>query len=207
MNASITVLDAMKCLKNGNFDKDDIKHFLRWGAIGFVALGTYKLSTQVVTKNISASAELKDMTESIHLDPKLCQAFIQLQAYRKLNPWLFRTSLQNADHLLFLESVLLDGDVIPVKNDKIIAYTHFKMSVTRLTKFNDEIFAALGSAHGLAVNMHTKIISSQLQKHLMNILHVCSQFKPHQLIEQALNELQRLQDSSKDYKLPTKTSQ
>lgn len=192
MNASVTVLDALRCIKSGQIDSEDVQHFFRWGAIGFLSLGVYKLSTQIVGKNILASSQLTDMTESIHLDPKLCNAFVQLQGYRKLNPWLFRTSLQNADHLLFLENILIQGNAIPVRNDKIIAFTHFRMCLTRMNEFVTRIKAKMGNGHGLAAKLYMDVAIDQMKKHLLNVLHECSKFKPQDLISRAEEEIKNI---------------
>lgn len=175
-----------------SLEKSDLKHFMTWGAIGFLCLGTYKMSTRIVNKSISPSANLIDETESLHVDAKICEAFTNLQEYRDLNPWLFKTGIQNVDHLLFLEQILLNGESDPVPNDKVIAFSHFRMALHRLNSFQKLVSEQLGNEHGLAVQIYIESIYEQLQKHLLNIFHMCSQFDPSSLISRAKKEVQFL---------------
>jgi hypothetical protein len=87
--------------------------------------------------------------------------------------------------LLLLEDVLYQKEVFANKNDPIIAWTYFKMAVNRLKLFQMEVKQQLGKEHAFAVNTLVNKIYSQLQKHLMNILHMCQQFNVSDMIKQA----------------------
>jgi hypothetical protein len=163
----------------------DLKNAARWGLAGGVALGLYQLGLTLMRRKLHPEVQLIDQQEKLHLDSIIYDAFMQLQAYRKLNVFLFTTALHNTDRLLLLEDVLYQKEVFANKNDPIIAWTYFKMAVNRLKLFQMEVKQQLGKEHAFAVNTLVNKIYSQLQKHLMNILHMCQQFNVSDMIKQA----------------------
>lgn len=173
------------------FYKQDVQDFVKWGSIGFLGLGIYTIGMKVAKRNINSAIDLKDQTESVHLDQTVLEAFLNLQSYRDLNPWLFRTALHNIDHLLFLEDVLLRKVTLPTHNDKIISFSYFRIAVSRMNAFQLLVKERLGNDHGLVVNILIKNVYTQLQKHLLNILHMCSEFKPENLIARAQQEVDK----------------
>lgn len=163
----------------------DAQKFLKWGSIGFLGFGLYQMSVTLAKRNINPCVEFKDQVEALNADPIIRDAMVQLQNYRELNPWLFKTALQNIDQLLFLESALLSQQVHPVKRDKDLAFTHFRMGVNRLSQFQFLVRKEMGNEHGMSVNILVKKVYTQLQKHLLNVLHLCSEFRPEHLIARA----------------------
>ena len=177
--------------RNNKFYRKDAVDFIKWGSIGFVGMGVYQLGLRLSKRGIKSTVDLVDRADSLGSNPIILDAFVNLQSYRSLDPWLFRTALQNVDHLLFLENALMSKRIIPARNDKAIAFSHFRMSVIRLNQFQFRVKDKLGNAHAMAVNMYVKKIYKELQKHLLNILHFCSQFNPGDLIARAQNEIDR----------------
>ena len=169
--------------------QNDAKDFVKWGAIGFLGMGIYQLGIRVAKRNINPCVELKDRADSLNLDPIIRDSFINMQSYRELNPWMFKTSIQNVDHLLFLENVLLNKTVHPTRNDKVIAFSYFRMSLIRLNMFQLLVKEKLGNDHAMAVNIFVKKIYTQIQKHFLNVLHICSEFKPGNLVARASEEV------------------
>jgi hypothetical protein len=178
------------------YDKD-VADFIKWGAIGFVGMGVYQLGMRVAQRNINPSVDLEDRADSINLNPIIRDSFVNLQSYRSLNPWLFRTSLQNVDHLLFLENALLTKQISPSQNDKAISFSHFRMGVVRLNQFQLIVKDKLGNSHAMAVNIFVKKIYDQIQKHFLNVLHICSRFNPGDLVARAQQEID---EAMKNYK-------
>lgn len=172
------------------FYPDDTKRFLQWGALGFLGLGAYQMFMTLAKRNINPCCELKDRTESLNNDPMIRDAFIHMQNYRELNPWLFKSALQNTDQLLFLEDALVSEKTVPVRKDKELAFTYFRMAVQRLNQFQMLVREELGNEQGMCVNIFVKKIYEQLQKHLLNTFHMCSRFKPENLIVRAQAEVQ-----------------
>jgi len=170
----------------------DAGTFLKYGIAGFVGFGVYSLAMQLAKRNINPEVEFQDPVESMNCDPIIRDAFINIQSYRELNPWLFKSALQNVDQLLFLEDALLSRKVRPVKSDKIIAFSYFRMGSNRLGQLQWLIKEKLSSEHALTFNLYARKIYAQLQKHLLNILHLCSEFKPQHLIERAPLEIARI---------------
>jgi hypothetical protein len=171
---------------------EDMKNFLKWGTLGFVGLGVYQLCMSLAKRNINPCVDFEDPVESMNCDEIIRNAMIELQTYRKLNPWIFKSALQNIDQLLFLENALLTRQIRAVPNDKATSWTFFRMALKRLNQFQFLVRQRMGNEHGLVTNLLVKKIYNQLQKHLLNILHLCSEFKPEHLIERAPLEIQRI---------------
>lgn len=169
--------------------RKDIRDFVTWGMVGFVGLGMYKVGTRICRRNEDPCCDLIDSCVSLNSSPAIRDAFIEIQTYRSLNPWLFKLSLQNIDHLLYLESSMLSGSISPVRSDKALAFSFFRMAVVRLNMFQLAVKESLGKDHALVVNIHIKDIYTTIQKHLLNVLHMCSQFKPHNLKARAEAEI------------------
>jgi hypothetical protein len=177
--------------KKGEFilQQTDVADFVKWGAIGAVSMGVYQLGMKVAQRKINPCVDLKDRGDSLNHDPIIRDAFINLQKYRELNIWLFKTALQNVDHLLFLEYALLSKSVSPTHTDKSIAFSYFRMAVIRLNMLQLLVKEHLGNDHGMAVNIFVKQVYTQIQKHFLNVLHICSEFKPSNLIARAQQEV------------------
>jgi hypothetical protein len=170
--------------------KNDVGDFVKWGAIGFLGMGIYQLGMRVAKRNINPCIELEDRADSLNLDPLIRDSFINIQSYRKLDPWLFKSAIQNVDHLLFLENALLNKSIVATRNDKVISFSYFRMAVIRLNTFQMCVKEKLGNDHAMAVNIFVKKIYKQIQKHFLNILHMCSEFKPGNLILRAKGEVE-----------------
>lgn len=184
----------------------DASTFLKYGIAGFVGFGVYSIAMQLAKRNINPEVEFQDPVESMNCDPIIRDAFINIQSYRELNPWLFKSALQNVDQLLFLEDALLSRKVRPVKSDKIIAFSYFRMGSNRLGQLQWLIKEKLSSEHALTFNLYVRKIYAQLQKHLLNILHLCSEFKPQHLIERAPLEIARILKDLEENRKPEEDS-
>ena len=184
----------------------DASLFLKYGIAGFVGFGVYSIAMQLAKRNINPEVEFQDPVESMNCDPIIRDAFINIQSYRELNPWLFKSALQNVDQLLFLEDALLSRKVRPVKSDKIIAFSYFRMGCNRLGQLQWLIKEKLSSEHALTFNLYVRKIYAQLQKHLLNILHLCSEFKPQHLIERAPLEIARILKDLEENRKPEEDS-
>jgi hypothetical protein len=171
---------------------DDAKNFLKWGVVGFLGLGAYQLFMTLAKRNINPSVDFIDQVESMNCDPLIRDAMMSLQSYRQLNPWLFKSALQNIDQLLFLENALLNKQIKAVHNDKVASWSFFRMALSRLEQFQFLVRERLGNEHGLTVNIFARKIYAQLQKHILNVLHMCSEFKPEHLLARAPLEVERV---------------
>jgi hypothetical protein len=65
------------------------------------------------------------------------------------------------------------------------------MAVNRLNQFQFLVRERMGNDHGLAVNIFVKKIYDQLKKHVLNVLHLCSDFRPERLISRAAIEVEQ----------------
>jgi hypothetical protein len=173
------------------FYPGDAEKFLKWGTVGFLGFGLYQMAATLAKRNVNPCFEFKDPVEAIQYDPIIRDALIQLQSYRDMNTWLFKTALQNIDMLLFLENQLLTQKTVPVRQDKNLAFTYFKMGINRLNQFQHLVRSTLGNEHGLTVNILVKQVYTQMQKHLLNVLHLCSKFRPENLIQRAPLEIEK----------------
>jgi len=187
--------------------QDDAKNFLKWGTLGFVGLGVYQLCMTMAKRNINPCVEFMDPVESMNSDPIIRDAMITLQSYRELNPWLFKTALQNIDQLLFLENALLSQQIQAVKNDKVASWSFFRMAIHRLGAFQYLVRERMGTEHGMTVNIFVRKIYAQLQKHILNILHMCTEFKPEHLIANAPLEINRILKNYEEGKEPVNSYQ
>lgn len=192
--------------KNGTagavFYPGDVSLFLKYAVAGFIGFGTYSLAKQLSKRNIDPLVEFQDPVESMNCDPIIRDAFISVQSYRQLNPFLFKTALQNIDQLLFIEDGLLSQRIHPVKSDKSLAWTRFRVGCNRLAELNYEIRTKMGAEHALTFNLFVRKIYTQLQKHLLNILHLCSEFKPEALIARAPQEIARILQGLEENRKP-----
>jgi len=184
---------------------DDAKTFVKVGMLGFVALGGYHLLMTLAKRNTNPNIVFHDTVESMDCDPIIRDAFFSIQSYRTINPWLFKTALQNVDQLLFLENALLSQKVKPVHNDKVVSFTYFRMGVNRLDQLQYLIKERMGNEHAMAANIYVRKIYTQMQKHLLNILHLCSEFKPEHLIERAPMEIEKVLRNFEEGKCPEAT--
>jgi hypothetical protein len=171
---------------------EDVRKIASWGLMGFVSAGLYYVATAVSRRNINPCCALKDPCESLNADPIIRDAFIHLQEYRELDPWLFKTALQNVDQLLFLEQALLSKKIEPVRSDKVQAFSHFRVGVNRLNQFQFLIKDKMNSEHAFAANIFVQKIYQQLQTHFINVLHMCTSANPMNLIARAKTEVERV---------------
>jgi len=170
----------------------DVKQLVGYGLLGFLGFAGYHMVQTIAKRQINACADFIDPVESMNADPTIRDALLTLQNYRKLNPWLFRSAVQNIDQLLFLESALLAGDIKPVKNDKVAAFSAFRVGLNRLGQFQQLIKEKMGTEHAMAANLYVRKIYDNMQTHILNILHMCSDFKPEHLIERAPLEINKI---------------
>lgn len=180
----------------------DAKRVMGWGVLGFVGLGLYQLFATLSKRSVNRCADFIDPVESLHSDPIIVEALFTLQGYRALNPWLYKAAIQNIDQLLFLENALLQGLVKPCKKDKVHAWTHFRVGVNRMAQFQYLIKEQLGTDQGFAANIYVRKVYEQMQKHVLNVLHMCSDFRPEHLIERAPAEIEKLQAAWKQGRAP-----
>ncbi len=171
---------------------NDIKQFLGYGLLGFLGFAGYQMVQTISKRQINACADFIDPVESMNCDATIRDALLTLQNYRKLNPWLFRSAVQNIDQLLFLENALLSGDIKPVKNDKVAAFSAFRVGLNRLGQFQQLIKERMGTEHAMAAHLYVRKIYENMQIHIVNILHMCSDFKPENLIARAPLEIGKI---------------
>jgi len=171
----------------------DISNAVRWGFMGGAALALYQLVVRVVRRQHNPTAELLDRQDALHLDTVVLDSFVELQAYRPLNTYLFSQSVHYVDRLLLLEDVLRRGEVVPERGDKTVAWVCFKGAINRLTELQYEVKDKLGAQHALAVNIIVTKIYEQLKKHLMNVLHLTRQFSVADMLKQAEKAIQEAQ--------------
>ena len=195
MNHAKSFMIADRTSNSIQFQKKDASQVLRWGMVGFAVFGAYNMSSTILRRQIDPSGELVDECGSLHNDPTLCKLLIDLQHYRSLNPWLFSTAILNIDTLILLENGLVTGYIDPARNDKVIAFTHYKVAVDRLNMLLYEIKTKLGNDHGLLAHNLINDIYKNLRKRFLNILHLCSQYNPQSLIRRAEDEIRIINDN------------
>lgn len=167
------------------FYPGDVQKIATWTLGSAVAFGAYQTYMTMLKRNINPSSEFIDQVSSMNQDPIMRDAFISIQNYREINSWLFKSALQNADQLLFLEFAMENEKIIPKRIDKGAAYANFRVAMNRLIQFQYEIREKIDNDHAMAVHVYVQKIYEQLHKHFLNILHMCSMFKPEHLIAKA----------------------
>jgi hypothetical protein len=183
-------LESFSRLRGGKFRPGDAQDFLKWGIVGFVGFGAYQMASKLARRTADPMSVLVDPVESIGNDPVILEALVKIQSYRELNPWMFSMAVRNIDHLLFLENALVSKEVQPVRNDKALAFTYFRIALTRLNTFQHLIKHKLSNKHAMAVNIYTEKIYDQLKKHFLNVLHLCSVIRPENLLKRAEEDVE-----------------
>jgi hypothetical protein len=176
---------------NGSYRTQDTKAFLKYGTVGFFGLGLYHLLTRVKSRQNFSTDDLIDKVESIGHDPYILKALISLQIYRHHDSHTFKMAIRNIDSLLFLENVLKQ-DTIPEKYDKTVAFSHFKVGMSRLTEFTYVILENKGTAHFCVAKELIKTIYKRLQVHYENIVILCNVYNPARTLKQAENDLTKM---------------
>lgn len=184
------------------FYPGDTRRIFMWTAGSSLAFAAYQTYMTWVKRNIDPSCEFVDQVMAMNQDSIIRDCFMNIQVYRRINPWLFKTALQNADSLLFLEQALGQPDVTPNRKDKAIAWSHFRMAVNRLNQFQSAVREKMGNDHALASYIYVKKIYSQLQKHFVNVLHMCSQFRPERLLKRAPLEVDKVMRQYEQGRVP-----
>lgn len=198
----------------GRFYPDDVKQLFKYGVLGASAMILYQFFHTMNRRSIDPCSELVDKPESMNTDPLLRDSFIILQSYRDLNRVRFRSAVLHVDKLLFLEKQLLDEKIQPLPDDKNTAFSYFKVGLNALNEFQYIVRDRLGNSHGMAANIQVQNIYTQMQKHLMNIFHLCLQFDPTKLAQRAKHDVETalyrfkhnlpLEDSYEKWRRPRK---
>jgi hypothetical protein len=173
----------------------EMQTFLKYGTMSLLTVGLLHVSRHLAQKSHGDNEdtfEFEDRVESLHTDPSLQRAFRSLQEYRNLNPWLFTSAILNTDHLLFLEQALTSEQVLPTRNDKNLAFSHFRLAATRLRMFQECVKDKLGVAHAVTVNSLVKQIYIHLQGHFTAVLNVCTNFNPTRMLKEARRDIEAL---------------
>jgi len=187
------------------FYPGDAQKFAKWAVLGGMGIGLYQMGMVLSRRNTNPCIELIDKPEAMNYDPTIRDSFIHLQTYRELNPWLFSAALMNVDQLLFLTQALMNKQVPPERNDKVIAFTNFRMASIRLNMFQMLVREKLNNDQGLVAHIYVDQIYKQIQKHLLNVFHLCSSFNPKHVLQRAKNEVaavMRAYTENKKYKDP-----
>ncbi len=171
------------------FYNGDARRIATWGAVGAAGFIAYQMMHTTVRRNIDPSSELQDPTECLNMDPAIRDAFINLQEFRACNDWLFRTALRNCDSLLFKEKTILDKTIVPNENDKVIAFTYFRVACNKLKMFQASVQEKMGNYHALVVQQLTTIIFRRANEHLIFIINSCSQSKSIDMLSKARADL------------------
>jgi hypothetical protein len=164
---------------------------MRKAVLALAGVGTLKWVMQQQQKR-PKYAPLSEPVEAMHGDPQVYEAFQILQMYKEVNPWLFVAAVQNMDQLLHLSRVLVSGRVKPLRTDKVTAFSFLRVGMGRLKAFQTHIYEELGSDHALVANVQVDTIYRQAKTHLLNIMHICSQFKLEDVINRAGEDVKRV---------------
>jgi hypothetical protein len=160
--------------------------------MALAGVSALKWTMDQTKKPVSTYPPLVDAVEAMHCDARVEESFRKLQVYRDLNPWLFSAALQNIDKLLYLSRLLLSGVAKPMREDRGVAFSYLKVGMSRLKALQCTIHQEMGNDHALVANMEIQVIYNQCQKHVLNVMHICSRFKPEDVIERARAEVPRL---------------
>lgn len=173
-------------LANG-MDKADVRTAFKCGTLGLTALaGLYAVKH---VKRSEVVEKLTDPSERLHFDPIVHQNLCKLQAYRELEPELFSKIVSGCDHLIFLEHGLISKTIVPTQNDRYVAFVHFYAAVNGMNVFQRLVLQDLGNEHGKCASVLSEQIYAQLIKHVMNVLHMCSDFNIDNLLLRAPREV------------------
>lgn len=189
-----TVLDTIVNLtlgssKSASLSKKDYQDAIKYAVMGFVTAGSLHAASTLIQKRMDVAHELKHETTAMHHNPELTKRFVTLQTYAKLNKWAFQAALINVDSLLYLEDALLKKKIVPVYNDKLVAFSHFRVALMRLNSLALAIQNSMDQRHYVLVCLEIEEITKLLKKHVINILSLCSRFNVDDLIEQARTNL------------------
>jgi hypothetical protein len=177
--------------------KGDVLELLKWGTVGFAALG----ASQAVGKYYKDSqspevgTRFRDDVEFLPSDQAMSRDLLKLQEYRDINTPAFRSIVQNLDRIWGMEFALKNDSLIPKNKEKMVLFTHFKVAMSRLKKFQQLVKTELGTDHGLLVNTLAKRIYFRSQQHVFNCLRLCAEFQPTKLIERAQQDITSAMDA------------
>jgi hypothetical protein len=159
--------------------------------MGVVAAGMALMQrSHLFRSTVDPCTALLDEVEALNFDVTIRDAFLKIQAYRDINVPCFSMAIRNVDCLLFLERLLTSGTVTPLKKDKATAFAYFRVAVSRLNTFQHLVQHALENEHAMTVSIYIAQIYTNLQKHLLNVLHLCSVFKPAHMLKRAADDVQ-----------------
>lgn len=161
-------------------------------AFSYISYGAFVRMAR--NKFMEQKVAFKDDVECMNMDPIIRDAFLSLQAYRKLDKYLFCKAIQSADQLLFLENALLNKEIVATRADKEKAWTLFKLSHDKLNEFQYLIREILKNEHGTVANIFVQKIYKQLQLHYANIINLCSRFNAKDIINQAPKAVENVLD-------------
>jgi hypothetical protein len=164
------------------FYNGDYRKIATWcalgGTLGAAGMVTYQMYNTTVRRNTNPASELVDSTECFNMDADIRDAFINLQEYRAVNPWLFHGAVRNLDCLLFKEQSIANQSIVPNENDNIIAFTYFSVACNKLKMFQSAVDERLGKHHALIVQQFNKVIFERAEQHLIFIINSCARSKP-----------------------------
>lgn len=137
--------------------------------------------------------------DAIQNDRGLLHYLSELETYSHVEEDLFHMIVQGIDKMLILEQVLLNDDAVPTKEDR--GETHGRFAVIRrhLQTFQSEVLSVLGSEHGVTASYYTKQIYENLQKHYLNILHLCNKYHPEGALRRAREERSVYEHAAREY--------
>lgn len=170
----------------------DFKNFLLWGSVAFLGVGAIRLGQEINLRKIDPTVDLGVPVDSFHQEPRLLSAFVTLHEYAELSPYLFKNAAVNSDQLVFLERALVSGKICAVKRDKYLAWTNFKMATQRLDEFQKMVREKLGVDHELAVRLEIQKVKKELERKLMNVLHLCEKFHPENMVSRAKSDVRAI---------------
>jgi hypothetical protein len=164
----------------------DVSNALKTGAVGFASLFGTEMVYRMMKRKIDPCVEIKFPTEAIQYDAGIREAFVKLQHYAELSPYLFKTALNNIDSLLFLERALMLKEIHPKPlRDKQLAFANISVCASRLQCFQQLIKHHLGAHHAFVANIYVKQIYERARVHVLNVFHLCDAVNTSQLLAEA----------------------
>lgn len=137
--------------------------------------------------------------DAIQNDRGLLHQLCQLETYSHVDERLFRMIIQHIDKLMILEDVLRRSDTGPTKEDRPNAHSRYNALVRQLREFQRLVLQTMGSEHGVTAHYFVKQIHELMQKHLLNILHLCSRYNPLSTLKRAQEERELYLEASRKY--------
>lgn len=174
---------------SASLTKQDFQSAIKYAFMGFVTVGTIHATSTLIQKRVNIDKVLLFETTAMYIDPELTKRFVRVQTYINVNKWAYQSALINADSLLYLGEALGKKQISPVYNDKLVAFSHYRVCLIRLHALAQSVKDVMDQRHFVLICIEIDEIKKLLRRHVLFVLNLCAKFNVNDLIEQAHAEL------------------